>query len=409
MSTLTRPPAPLSSEGRAQAAPGNRRGRRRRWSIGSIAAVVGEYSAPKIIPVSSERAVTVPRCWRRRCAGARGARAQAPAAPSLRSSALIRSRQARVTLPGRSGWRHSQPAAGSRPRSASRAANKRQPHAVGATPSSTISPYMGGVTPKIDEGGSCAVIPAVQVDPVVAEVGADVVQIVHRDAGGIQTHVAVERRETPPGRGGSMLPRKRRPPEANRILRDSREGSTFRCPAGPRDQITLATDLLEQPAHRVGQVGRTLSRAAGKEEERIGLWRVGGRRQDDQVQIDARAGSRGTDPLEDRKGAAVGVGQPAIARAGTKALGDQRRRGLAHPAAARLKASQAASRAGCARIEPGWRSRQGVEAPQRLDMIAGRSGRLGKAARQAYMAAAVHAGDRDPQLGWRVRALAPGR
>ena len=80
---------------------------------------------------------------------------------------------------------------------ASRAVKSGSRMSVGATPSSTIDPHVLAVLPEVDECRASAIRPAVEVDAVVAEDRADVVQIVHRNVCRVEANVGVIAFEAP--------------------------------------------------------------------------------------------------------------------------------------------------------------------------------------------------------------------
>ncbi len=123
--------------------------------------------------------------------------------------------------------------------------------------------------PEVDECRPGAVRPAVEIDAVVAEERADVVQVVHRDVCCVEPYVGVIPFETPPqpverdlAPLSQLAQRAGTGPAVQRI---GLAGSTLI----DQDDVPRALNLAEDDADLAGQLGRGLPGAAGQEEERI--------------------------------------------------------------------------------------------------------------------------------------------
>ena len=188
---------------------------------------------------------------------------------------------------------------------------------VGATPSSTIERTCGAVLPDVDEGGAGAVRAAIQIDPFVAEMRADVVEVVHRDAGRVEPDVGViagQARAQPVERLlvrlGQLLQRVRFTPALERMRL---AGAAL----VNQDDVALTEDGAEYFAHLGRQLGRRLAWSTGQKEQRVGCRLGGQRRQGDDVERDAAPGPR-IAVLVDFKRSAGGVGRALRRRAGVE-------------------------------------------------------------------------------------------
>ena len=141
---------------------------------------------------------------------------------------------------------------------------------VGATPSRTMRSDVRPVLAQIDERGARAIRPAVEIDLLVTEILANVVQIVHGDAGRVEAHVGVELAEA------------LRAAVAMRVLLRGESGAqrsgiggtvqrmrSARASLIDEHDVAMALHALERRANVVGHLRRPLSRAAGQEEERV--------------------------------------------------------------------------------------------------------------------------------------------
>ena len=203
------------------------------------------------------------------------------------------------------------------------------------------------VATEVDERGSRSVRPAVQVDAVVAQMRADLVQVVHRDVGRIETDVGVVSRETTlqaietrVARLGHLAQRVR---VRSAVQRIRLPGATLI----DQDDVPRSLHGAEGRANLSRQLRGPLSRPAGQEDQRITCHRPYGR-QDDDPEPDLAAGLSGA-ILEYRQRPAVGIGRTLGTRAGMKTVEGP----VAWPARARRGASE-----GQQRQEAGEESRE---------------------------------------------------
>ena len=104
------------------------------------------------------------------------------------------------------------------------------------------------------------------------------------------------------------------------------------------DDVAVGLDAAEQLRERRGHLRGALARAAGEEEQRIGLRVAAERRQHDDLQVDRAALAR-LAVLEDRQRAAVGVGRPFVT-----SCRDAAGRGRRAPDAARSRVAHSSRR-----------------------------------------------------------------
>ena len=194
---------------------------------------------------------------------------------------------------------------------------RRQAHGNRGEPVEHGGPDPIGMAPHVDETGTGAVRAAQQVDRLVAERGAHLVEVVHRDRRRVVPRVGVgpdlvQALAQALQRQGVDPERLVRPVAVGGALEEGAD-HLVRAAGAPlidEDEVARPADPGQQPRHRPRQPGGSLARTARQEEERVGLGAVGDGRNDDDLQLDGPAGARGA-ILEDGKGSApCGDGHP---------------------------------------------------------------------------------------------------
>ena len=184
----------------------------------------------------------------------------------------------------------------------------------GATPSRIADADAIAVLAHVDERGARAVGAAVDVDLVVAEERADIVEIVHRDRRRVERQVGVVLRlaglEAIERLLVGLHERLQRIVVVVAVERIRLAGAALI----DEDDVAIVLHAAEDLADHLGQLGGALAGSAGEEEQRIGL-RIGAeRRQHDDVQIDLAALLGGA-ILVDLERAAVGIDGRVVAGA----------------------------------------------------------------------------------------------
>jgi hypothetical protein len=179
--------------------------------------------------------------------------------------------------------------------------------------------YAVAVLADVDEGGTRAVGAAIQVDALVAEMGAHVVQVVHRDGRRVEPDV------------GFVAGQTRLQPLERLVIRFG--GLAQRTGVGPAVQrirfarpalvdehdVAVLQHLPEDVAHLTRELCRALPGATRQEEQRVRMLAAAERGQQHDVEADAAAGLR-LPVLEHLQGPAIGVNRPLVTRAGTEPL-----------------------------------------------------------------------------------------
>ena len=186
--------------------------------------------------------------------------------------------------------------------------------------------HLVAVLAQVDEARTCAVGPAVDVDPVVAEEAADVIEIVHRDGRGVEARVGVVARQAGP--------QARQPDGIGLVQRGQRVAirSAFQAVRVARAALIDEHDVAgrlhapERAAHVTGHPRRSLARSPGQKEQGIGPGVVAEGRQHHNLQRDRPALPR-LPILEDLEAAAKSVDRPLVNRAGPQTIGRRRRPG----------------------------------------------------------------------------------
>ena len=190
------------------------------------------------------------------------------------------------------------------------------------------------VAAHVDQAGARAVRAAVQVDRLVAERGAHIVEVVHGDRRCVVARVAdgfhfrqafaqvVERQRVDLQRLAELL--------LVHVALEEGAGHPARAAGTPlidEDEVSVAAHVGEPRQHRSRQLGGGLARTAGEEEERIRLRVVGNGRDHDDLQVDGPSVTRSA-VLVDGQRAATGrdgdVVQAAILEIDSRLRGRER-------------------------------------------------------------------------------------
>jgi hypothetical protein len=188
------------------------------------------------------------------------------------------------------------------------------------------------VLTDVDQRRARTVRPSIQIDAVVAQELAHIVQVIHGDACRIEAYIGVISGKTPT----QSLERRLAP--LGELLQRAGVGTAiqrvgFSRPAlVDENDVPRALDIPEEHAYLARQLGRGLSGAAGEEEEGILAGRRRERRQYDNPEMDLPSNS-GMTVLEDSDGATERIGQTFTARAGVQAI--ERAVGPGHAASGR--------------------------------------------------------------------------